>query len=231
MSRQANNPVIEGELLHRSIADIPEDELVANLITTPYWRSIGFDIAGMPPAPTWRQKVDLADAPGGRKGDIDVLLCPLNDPEQSVAIEVKRIKFGAGAIITGQPNKLTELKKDIRQANLLAKIGFSQVYFYIFVVVDTRQLNLGKDNSYAGLSVELKSKLELVLSFVPAELHPRVGLYRTKYGQTKDSAPLGEGTFYGHLVRRAQVVSQPPELTKWVKMKFTEPHSRLGGFC
>lgn len=95
------------------------------------------------------------------------------------------------------------------------------MYFYIFVVVDTRQQNEEKD-SLAGLSMELRSLVERVISFVPLDLDPRVGLFRTDYSRTKDSLPLTEGSFYGHLVRRAQVVSQPPELTQWVRKKLTK---------
>ncbi|MGA7960180.1 MAG: hypothetical protein WCA33_00660, partial [Candidatus Acidiferrales bacterium] len=60
---------------------------------------------------------------------------------------------------TGQPNKLSGLKKGVEQSNLLADLGFHQVYCYVFIVVDSRELNVSKF-AFAGSTKEIKSLLE-----------------------------------------------------------------------
>jgi len=110
-----------------SISDIEEGSLVEQLLADPSLRSNLLAIQGIPPDPLYFQKVDLDGAPGGVLTDVDILLCAPGQPESAIAIEVKRVKVGANALRSRQPNKLHELKKGVQQANLLAKIGFSQV--------------------------------------------------------------------------------------------------------
>ena len=81
-------------LAHDSIADIPEDQLVERLLSDPLWGTEFFELAGMPRGMANRQRVLLNTAPGSFKGDIDALLCDPSRPEQAVAYQVKRIKFG-----------------------------------------------------------------------------------------------------------------------------------------
>ena len=101
------------------------DRLLSDLL----WRSDLFEIAGMPRRMHAKKRVRLDSAPGKYKGDIDVLLSTLHHPEHAVAYQVKRIKFGIPALRTGgRPNKMQELEKAAQQANLLARIGFWQIY-------------------------------------------------------------------------------------------------------
>ncbi len=95
------------------------------------------------------------------KGDVDILLYNRDRPQHSVAIEVKRVKFSSEAIVTLRPNKVHELAKGVEQANRLARIGFSQVYFYPFIVVDSRVRN-GGHNTWAGTSMEAKELIRKV---------------------------------------------------------------------
>jgi hypothetical protein len=177
------------------------------------WRSRVFNISGMPAEPSAFASVDLKGAPGNFLGDVDVLLCPLSQPESATAISVKRIKFGVNAIRNGQPNKLQESKKAAEQANRLADVGFHLVYSFVFVAIDTREQNVGK-KSFAGLPVELK---QLVHSAVTVQgLNPRIGLYRTEYVQPMDDEPLSTGGFFGLLERNAEPVRQADSLTEWV---------------
>ena len=77
-------------------------------------------------------------------------------------------------ILSARPNKLPDLEKGVQQAYQLARVEFSQVYFFVFVVIDTKEQNRRKF-SYAGLSPELKSLVERLVSV--NGLEPRIGLY------------------------------------------------------
>jgi hypothetical protein len=173
-----------------------------------------FELYGVPREGQFKTRVPLDTAPGGFKGDADVLLCRPSQPSVAVAYEVKRIKFGVSALRPGgRPNKLHEFKKAVQQANRLAQIGFSQVYLYIIVVVDAREQNRGTI-TFQGLSSELKSLVASVIS--PQWLNKRVGLCDLEFTQPMDHAPFTVGTHGLHLHRLATPVAQIEELTKWV---------------
>ena len=131
----------------------------------------------------------------------------------TTAIEVKRIKVGASAFRSGQPNKLHEFEKGVRQANLLAAVGFSQVYLYVIVVIDSREQNASRI-TYDGPTPELRHTIRSAISI--AGLESRIGLEHHEFVQPMDSAPLGLGTYFGHLDRIAQTAQQPTALTEWV---------------
>src|SRR5205807_941816 len=103
-------------------------------------------------------------------------------PDLAIAIEAKRVKVRSGRL-----NKLHDFKKGVRQANLLARIGFSQVYLFVFVVVDSREQNAGR-MSYDGTDSYLRSVIEQAISV--SDLDPRVGLMHYEFVQPMDHAPL-----------------------------------------
>ncbi len=80
------------DFLHPSITDIPEDDLVDQLVG-PLWRWSIFEPRGVPRDAIHKTKVEMQGAPGNFRGDIDLLLCAPGRPELAVAYEVKRIKF------------------------------------------------------------------------------------------------------------------------------------------
>lgn len=199
------------------------------LLSDSLWGTEFFELVGMPRGMANRQRVLLNTAPGNFKGDIDALLCDPNHPEHAVAYQVKRIKFGINQLRNRSPSKLQEYKKVAQQANLLAQMGFWQVYAYVVVVVDAREQNSGK-NTYAGLSSELKSLVASAISTRP--LHLRVGLVTLDFTQTMDYAPFTVGTHGLSLHRRSTPAVQSQELTNWVAGLFSQPRqiiSREGG--
>ena len=208
----------DDRFIHDSIADIPENHLVERLLSDPFWRTDFFELSGMPRGMANRQQVLLNTAPGNFKGDIDALLCDPNHPEQAVAYQVKRIKFGINQLRNGKPSKLEEYKKLAQQANLLAQMGFWQVYAYVVVVVDAREQNSGK-NTYAGLSSQLKSKVASTISTAP--LDGRVGLAILDFTQPMDHKPFTVGTHGLELLRHSTSAVQSPELTKWIAGLFS----------
>src|SRR5215468_4077462 len=104
------------ETTHPSVVEIDEDKVVERLLSDPLWRSDMFELYGNPRGVLDRQKVPLQTAPGVFKGDADILLIGPGQPEEAVAFEVKRIKFGMSALRPGgRPNKLHEFHKAVRQ--------------------------------------------------------------------------------------------------------------------
>lgn len=206
---------------HPSLANIPEAKLVERLLADPYWRSNIVTLFGMPGDPVVLQMVSLNSAPGIRTegpGDVDILLGSATRPDSATAIEVKRIKLRVNATRGGRPNKLRELKKAVEQANRLAKIGFSQVYLYVLVGVDTREQNRGKF-SFEGASLELKRLIDREVSTSTCDLIKRIGLYKCEFVQPMDFDPLMIGSHHMHLIRSAGIVTQSDELTRWVAQK------------
>src|SRR5260221_14239421 len=128
-------------LAHESLGEIPDDKLVDRIVTDIIWGREFFQFHGMPSGMMNRQRVSLQTAPGASKGDIDVLFSAPSLPEQSVAYQIKRIKFGINQLRNGTPSKLRELKNLIQQAHLLAQMGFWQVYACAIAGVHARQQN------------------------------------------------------------------------------------------
>lgn len=202
------------DLRHDSLAQIPEGALVARLLADQQWRERVIGISGIPSVIEHFLEVPLAGLPGDVEGDIDILLVPPGHPEESIAVQAKRIKVSDPAFLTGKPNKLHEIEKARKQAGVLARIGFSQVYCFVFVVVDSRVHNVGK-YTYEGLTPYLKALIDAAISV--HGLDERVGLVQFELVQPMDDRPLSSGTYRGQARRLSQCVVQPSELTAWVR--------------
>jgi hypothetical protein len=207
-------------LAHESLAEIPEDKLVDRIVADILWGREFFQFHGMPSGMDNRQRVPLQTTPGNPKGDIDVLFSAANRPEQAVAYQIKRIKFGINQLRNRTPGKLQEFKKLTQQANLLAQMGFWQVYAYAIVVVDAREQNAEEQKTgnltFKGLSSDMRSKLEFSFSSATQFFDARVGFGVMDFTQTMDSAPFTVGSHGLHIRRFARPAEQSEELTKWV---------------
>ena len=198
-----------------SLADVPEGKLVAMMLTDPGW-GLGriLNIHGFPERPRWRTEVPLLDVEGG-KGDVDVLLASHNRPESAVAIQAKRIKVGANALRTEMPNGLQNLHKLRQQANHVARLGLEQVYAYVFVVVDSRSVNVSDPVSYVGMQPPLRNAIQAEAERLD-ELDDRVGLVVVDATQSMDHPPLTSGFAGVSLIRKATAAKQRESLTRWV---------------
>jgi len=201
--------------VHTSIADIREEHFIEQLLgSDPYWRLNLFNILGIDRDPTPLLQVPLT---GLEQGDIDILLVAQDRPQTATAIQVKRIKVSPRALQTGRPNRLRDLKEGKEQANRLAQLGFWQVYLYVFVIVDSRELNAeeiatGKI-SYRGMGQPLRSVVEQAMS--PEGLNERVGFVHCEFTQAMEH-PITVDTSGLHLIRLAQPNEQLPNVTEWV---------------
>src|SRR5512138_965716 len=112
-------------LQHESLAEMSESALVHALLADAHWRSRVTNIHGIPD-----DAVPYPEVPLGNlgNGDVDILLVPPTDFSRATAVQVKRIKVHEPTFATQMPGKLSEIRKLQRQANLLAGLGFWQVY-------------------------------------------------------------------------------------------------------
>lgn len=199
---------------HPSLTSLSESELVAQLLSDPHWRQRTIGIHGIPSDVEPLLAVPLSGLPSDPEGDIDMLLVPPGRPEQSIAVQAKRVKVGDGALLDNQrPNKLKDLSELRHQTDLLLRMGFSQVYAFVFVVVDSRMHN-GGALSYAGMTRQLALTVESEVSGI--KLDERVGLMHIELVQPLDDRPLGAGTYSGRVLRLAHQSSQPVAVTDWV---------------
>ena len=213
-------------LVHGSLAEIPEDKLVHRIVSDILWGSEFFQFYGMPSGMVPRQCVSLLSAPGAPKGDIDVLFSAPSLPEQAVSYQVKRIELGINQLRNGTPGKLEEFKKLAQQANLLARMGFWQVYAYVIVVVDAREQNAEEQNAgkvtFEGLSSGMRSKVYSAVSSATELFDARVGFGLMDFTQTMDSAPFTIGTHGLDIRRFSKPAEQSKELTDWVASIFSK---------
>lgn len=206
--------------VNTSIADIPEGSLIKELLADIYWRATLSNLAGIDEGSVPLPQVPLTDL---GQGDIDILLVAPGRTSTPTAVQVKRIKVGPRALRTEKPNRLRELEEGKRQANLLAEIGFWQVYLYVFLVVDSREQNAKEIAagriSYDGMGQPLRSAVLQALS--PLGLDPRVGFMHWEFTQPMDHKALTMGAYGGDLVRLAQPLEQSARVTEWVSKTYS----------
>ena len=218
------------DLLHDSLAEIPKDKLVNCIVTDILWEREFFMFHGMPSGMVSRQCVSLTTAPNNPKGDIDVLFCAPDLPQQAVAYQIKRVKLGINQLRNRTPGKLEEFKKLAQQTNLISRMGFWQVYADVIVVADAREQNAEAQSSgkltFQGLSSELRSLLYAAVSSAIPHFDSRIGIGVMEFIQTMDSEPFTDGTHGLHVRRFCEPAPQSEELTKWVAEVFSKSVAR-----
>lgn len=201
------------KFVHPSLASLPESDLVKRLLDHPFNRRDLLGVRGIPSDAINLDQVAMLGLPGKPEGDIDLLAWASGKPDEATAFEIKRFKVVVRNDGSAQPNKLHEFAKGVRQANLLAAIGFSRVYLWVIVVVDSRRQNAGA-MSYAGMNATLEGKIAEAMP--TAALEARVGLVAHELVQPMDHPPLTLGSGGLTLVKEATPIAQPLEITKWL---------------
>ena len=204
--------------LHESITEIGEHDFVAMLLRDLHYRNSYLNIHGLEAddAVIWKD-VPLRKFRKHLPGDVDILVVPTGRAEQGAAIQVKRFKLkieSDDADYTLQIKGMADLfEKGVQQANSDAALGFSQVYLWIAVLIDSRIRNAGR-LTYDGPDSTLRSQIKNTIS--TAKLHPRVGLIENEFVQGMDRPPFELSSSGLSLDRKATSVEQPEELTRWL---------------
>jgi hypothetical protein len=221
-----NNP----DLVHDSLAEIPEGKLVDRIVTDRLWGREFLQFRGVPTGMVSRQSVSLTSAPGNPRGDIDVLFCAPDLSQQAMAYQIKRVKFGINQLRKGTPSKLEEFKKLAQQTNLISQMGFWRVYADVIVVADAREQNAEAQSTgkltFQGLSSEWRSLLHSAISSAIPLFDSRIGIGVMEFIQTMDSEPFTAGTHGLHVRRFCEPALQSEELTKWVAEVFSKSAAR-----
>ena len=209
-------------LLHRSITEFREQELIAHVLNDPQYRDTLFNIKGMfTKGVRVLEQIELRHLHKDLTGDIDILVVPGRQPEFSTAIQVKRFEAivrlnaeGVDQVAGGNPGRFRKLMaKGVRQANLTKRLGFAQVYLWIFVVIDTRARNNGW-YTYDGPDALLRSQIHQAIS--PVGLDPTIGLMEFEWVQAMDRPPFELSTHGGRLRKPGVTTPQPVEVTEWL---------------
>jgi hypothetical protein len=124
-----------------SVAEIPEgrllpllyhDRIAHSWIVPPY--------PGPVPAPVFETPLaGLIERTPPLRGDVDLLVIPVDSPHQATALQFKRVKVGSSSYTAGIANKLPEIAKLARQANHLVPLGFYRVCATVLILVDSRE--------------------------------------------------------------------------------------------
>lgn len=199
---------------HRSLASIPEAELVGRLLRSPSTRGRLFAVRGVPQKHLFRNAVPLTGLLGDPRGDVDILLANADDFSDAVVFQVKRVKITLDTLRAGAPNRLGDLARGVQQANLMADIGFAQVYLWVIIAVDARSANNGRI-TYDGAPIDM---IDTICSAIPLDaLAPMIGVEVIQLTQPMDHEPLTVGSAGGHLIRLATPIQQPPHVNDWVE--------------
>lgn len=203
-----------------SIATIAEAQLL-DLIYSDVEFFSAITVPPLTPGPVeYRLRVQPAAVglPNTAFGDVDSLLLSQSDAASARAIQFKRVKITADTFHTGQPNKLPELDKVVRQANALVNAGFAIVWVAVIVVVDARQATGGQFQLVSGLG----SLVDLIKQSVPmCQLDPSAGAYLLEVIQPVDKPFNESGMFGGQVLRAAKQRPQPAALTAAIARLFT----------
>lgn len=203
---------------YESLAAVPEGELVRRLLSASHWRERILGIHGIPDGVKHFPEVNLAGLDA--VGDVDILAVDPATPHLATAIQVKRVRVSERSFdVGGKPNKLKEVLNLNRQTSLLVKLGFWQVFAFVFVVVDSRVRNVGHYR-FDGLTTELRRKIEQGITM--QGLAVQAGCIVYELTQPMEDHPLSTGTFWGHVHRMPTCSPQSAEVTKWVERNTTK---------
>lgn len=205
-------------LLHQSITEVKEHDFVGMFLRDLYYRNAYLNIKGFEAddAVIWKD-IPLRKFRKNVPGDVDILIVPNGRAEQSTAIQVKRYKIkieSDDADYSRQVGWMADLfDEGVRQANENAELGFSQVYLWIAVLIDSRVRNAGR-YTYDGADSRLRSAIRNTIS--TAKLHPRVGLIHNEFVQGMDRPPFELSAGGLSLDRIATAAEQPQDVTQWL---------------
>jgi len=206
----------------KDLIDTPEPQLVELIFSQIGW----VDGIGNPPQTPgpidWRLAVDFRElrVPNGAAGDVDALIISAGALNQARAVQFKRIKVGEHALLTSQPNKLTELRTLVRQTNLLHEIGFAFVWSTVVVTTDIRS-QVSARGAFASTPANLMEKVSE--AFPRCDLRDGIGVSICDINQVSDAPAHQRGSASSRMVRHADRQDQPEWLTKAIADVFSRP--------
>ena len=165
----------------------------------------------------------------GQLGDIDAILFDPGQPERAVAIECKRVK---ASITSGvcSINGVDNIKKGIRQANALHRLGFNRSWLAVIIIVDGRGRT---ENNFLARGLQKKDFEDVFTRTYGYALHKKyplageAGIMLIEIVQPKDKI-IDDASFVSVCICRDAVsVQQPHDLS--VRLRNVLEASAAGG--
>lgn len=196
----------------RSLADIPEPELVDTLCRDSMLRRWLFSPFLTGPQDTHFLRVPFAElaTPKPPGGDVDAVLLPAGDAGRAVAYQVKRVKVSDTTFHTLMPGKLGEIRKAVQQANATLSLGFSRVVLAVLVVTDGRS-RAEFNFAFRGPTGEIMGTIHRALDLT--DLHQDIGVVRIEITQPIDKDFTLAGGIGGRYIRDPAPRDQSASLT------------------
>ncbi len=155
-------------------------------------------------------KEPVISSPNKKPGDIDILLCDINKPNEAIALEAKRIKTIVKKNGNDKINKIEDIKSGIFQANGLREMGFYNSYLALFIETDGRER---QDVQFLFRSAN-KQTLKRLYDFPQRDkLHRDIGIVFIEVVQPIDREINRAGAIGICVVKEAKPLSQPTSLT------------------
>jgi hypothetical protein len=201
----------------RSVADVPEHELVELLVNDHLLRSMILSATGSNSATRMHLRVPSSELAPDRNelGDVDLLVYDETTPHLAAAYEFKRVKVTRDAFYTGSPNKLAQISKAIQQANALERMGFNRVALAIVVVTDGRE-RVEFNFAFRGASHALLRTVDSAIDL--SGLHADVGACRFEVVQPIDRDFTLSGGISAKALRIPRARGQRPELSERIEL-------------
>lgn len=152
---------------------------------------------------------------GEKPGDTDILVYPQDHPDLAIAFEVKRVKVNIDEDDVENINKDTKVvKKGIKQANQLRKLGFHQTYLVVIIVTDGKN-RTSKDIPFRYAdSDRIRSLYDLPKN---KKLHPDVGVIYVQIVEPTSASMDYVGHFTVRVDKKACELEQALSMISRVK--------------
>jgi len=149
-----------------------------------------------------------------REPDIDVMIYKESEPHKTIAIQVKRVKVEAVSQKKDKVNKIEDIKKGIKQANITKDLGFYKVYLMILAEVDGRER---KEYNFLsrGMTPQTFTQLYEIATF--EKLYREIGIIIVEIVQPVDKDITQAGAIGVCLLRDAKPEEQKEKLTNKIK--------------
>lgn len=155
-----------------------------------------------------------------KPGDVDILICSPEHPEQAIAIETKRVKVLLANDGSQIVNKLNDLDEGIIQANGLQSLGFWKSYLMPIIVVDARKRRSANTILKYQIQKETRPIYEVPLH---STMHRDVGVGFVEIIQPTGRDYSEQGSVGICVDKNACELRQPAQLTErisnWLKQR------------
>lgn len=191
-------------------SDIPEPDIVQWLIKDSRTRSPLLEELSLPgTAQAYAGVRSPFTSPNKKPGDIDLLACELDKPDQAVVVECKRVKVRASGGAE-RINRLDALGGADAQARELFGLGFCRTYLRVIVVVDGRA---NEDNNFLFRGVSNLSYRRIIEFAGGVTLPEEVGILYAEIAQPVQRSVADAAVFSLAVAKEARPRPQTELLT------------------